>query len=527
MRTVSDDYLAQVQSGARQFGFGVKVYGNAPEPETLLLGDIISVEVTRSISDGLQIGACMSDKLVLQTRATSLFSGRGKKVEVFYRCTAPDTVWSKLGTFYVSECVTEGGVTAVEAYDKMSRLDKRVSWIDTSKATAPTFPCKMQAVLNYLCERAGITTDFVCEDITVENAPDGFTARELISYIAASHGANAHLSPSEVLKIRPYTAVEKTIDRGRCFSLTAGSDECTVNGILFDKGAGTKVYIDGTACEYDADADGIVEVYDPFATIGIAEYAWSQLGGMSYSAVSIEMPAENILEVGDVFTVSLADGNRKTAVVMEQRISASCTGGFVESISCTAESKAQTRNVNNRTEAVEKEASATFPPAPIMYTFKPFTNVDPAAGGGFEFKSSDGTAKFEISENGIQLFRKNAANGYRAYIGADTYLTAYVEDSRRYNAVNVLLSSDSMSVGGSRYSIQSSNGMLYASAKDSEGTLCAQISINGSELVINYGSIYRLYLSDGEFTVKANNSPLLSVTATGLYVNGKKVLTEE
>lgn len=148
----------------------------------------------------------------------------------------------------------------------------------------------------------------------------------------------------------------------------------------------------------------------------------------------------------------------------------------------------------------------------------------PADGGGFEFKSSDGTAKFEISENGIQLFRKNAANGYRAYIGADTYLTAYVEGSN--SSVNAFLSSDSMSVGGSRYSIQSTNGMLYASAKDSEGTLCAQISINGSSLVINYGSIYRLYLSDGEFTVKANNSPLLSVTATGLYVNGKKVLTE-
>lgn len=490
MRTVSEEYLAQVQSGARQFGFGVKVYGNAPEPETLLLGDIISVEVTRSISDGLQIGACMSDKLVLQTRATSLFSGRGKKVEVFYRCTAPDTVWSRLGTFYVSECVTEGGVTAVEAYDKMSRLDKRVSWIDTSKATAPTFPCKMQAVLNYLCERAGITTDFVCEDITIENAPDGFTARELISYIAACHGANAHLSPSEVLKIRPYTAVEKTIERGRCFSLTAGSDECTVNGILFDKGAGTKVYIDGTACEYDADADGIVEVYDPFATIGIAEYAWSQLGGMSYSAVSIEMPAENILEVGDVFTVELADGQQKTAVVMEQRLSVSCTGGFVESISCTAESKAQTRNVNNRTEAVEKEASATFPPAPVKYTFYALPGVDPSKGGGFGFSCDYTNLAFD--SGGIHLYSSKC--------------------------ISPLISISSWSANDHYCNVGISltpYGIELISEKDINNNVVICGSTGGNAYI-------RLQVKEDGV-----EGPPLVGTKDGWYINGKKVLTED
>lgn len=67
--------------------------------------------------------------------------------------------WIQLGTFYVDEAVTRNGVTAVKAYDMMSRLDKRVSWVDTSKATATTFPCKMQAMLNYLCARAGVTTD--------------------------------------------------------------------------------------------------------------------------------------------------------------------------------------------------------------------------------------------------------------------------------------------------------------------------------------------------------------------------------
>lgn len=359
MRTVSDEYLAQVQSSGRQFGVMVKVYGNGAEPESLWLGDVISVDILRSCSDQLQIGACMSDMLTLETKATTLFNGRLKKVEVFYRCTAPVLDWVKLGTFYVDEAVTRNGVTAVKAYDMMSRLDKRVSWVDTSKATAPTFPCKMQAMLNYLCARAGVTTDFVCEDITVEKAPDGYTAQELISYIAASHGRNARFSPSEVLKFPDYEEVGKTVQHGRCYSLDiAGGSGYTVKGILLQRGGDDKIYIDGTASEYDETADGIVTAYDPFATVGIAEYAWNRLGGLNYSAVSLEMPAENILEPGDVFTVEDADGTQKKVIVMEQELSLTCTGGFVEKISCTAESKAQNRSTENRQEATEKQMAA-------------------------------------------------------------------------------------------------------------------------------------------------------------------------
>lgn len=359
MRTVTDEYLAQVQGSGRQFGVYVKVYGNSAEGDALWLGDIISVDVLRSCSDQLQIGACMSDMLTLETKATALFNGRLKKVEVFYRCTAPVLDWVKLGTYYVDEAVTRNGVTAVKAYDMMSRLDKRVSWVDTSKATAPTFPCKMQAMLNYLCARAGVTTDFVCEDITVEKAPDGYTAQELISYIAASHGRNARFSPGEVLKFPAYEEVEKTVQYGRCYSLDiAGGSGYTVKGILFQRGGDDKIYIDGTASEYDETADGIVTAFNPFATVGITEYAWNRLGGLNYSAVSLEMPAENILEPGDVFTIVDVDGSQKKAIVMEQELSLSCTGGFVEKISCTAESKAQNRSTENRQEATEKQVAA-------------------------------------------------------------------------------------------------------------------------------------------------------------------------
>lgn len=423
MRNVTNDYLAQVQSSGRQFGVSVKVYGNGAEPESLWLGDIISIDILRSCSDQLQIGACMSDMLTLETKATALFNGRLKKVEVFYRCTAPVLDWIQLGTFYVDEAVTRNGVTAVKAYDMMSRLDKRVSWVDTSKATAPTFPCKMQAMLNYLCARAGVTTDFTCEDITVEKAPDGYTAQELISYIAASHGRNARFSPSEVLKFPDYEEVVKTVQHGRCYSLDiAGGSGYTVKGILLQRGGDDKIYIDGTASEYDETADGIVTAYDPFATVGIAEYAWSRLGGLNYSAVSLEMPAENILEPGDVFTVEDADGTQKKAIVMEQELSLTCTGGFVEKISCTAESKAQNRSTENRQEATEKQV-ATGATSAALTEYKYLTDAS------VKFNGTTYTIEKDVTTGLISKISDSNGNEFEPEISAG------ITDVAAHNAV--------------------------------------------------------------------------------------------
>lgn len=498
MRTVSDEYLAQVQSSGRQFGVMVKVYGNSAEPDTLWLGDVISVDILRSCSDQLQIGACMSDMLTLETKATTLFNGRLKKVEVFYRCTAPVLDWVKLGTFYVDEAVTRNGVTAVKAYDMMSRLDKRVSWVDTSKATAPTFPCKMQAMLNYLCARAGVTTDFVCEDITVEKAPDGYTAQELISYIAASHGRNARFSPSEVLKFPAYEEVGKTVQHGRCYSLDiAGGSGYTVKGILLQRGGDDKIYIDGTASEYDETADGIVTAYDPFATVGIAEYAWNRLGGLNYSAVSLEMPAENILEPGDVFTVEDADGTQKKVIVMEQELSLTCTGGFVEKISCTAESKAQNRSTENRQEATEKQLSQSGGTAEKLQTSGTNTSAVTNEFGGIT-----------TAEGGVEALNIEASPSFKYFDISIPSLKFSI-----YGNESKFSMAQAGSVGEKRIELSDTAGILIKSNRGSE--IRIELPYAGIGIVID----------KEDFAIWTSISKLYTAGGT-LYFNGKKVLLE-
>lgn len=497
MRTVSDEYLAQVQGSGRQFGVMVKVYGNSAEPDTLWLGDVISVDILRSCSDQLQIGACMSDMLTLETKATILFNGRLKKVEVFYRCTAPVLDWIRLGTFYVDESVTRNGVTAVKAYDMMSRLDKRVSWVDTSKATAPTFPCKMQAMLNYLCARAGVTTDFACEDITIEKAPDGYTAQELISYIAASHGRNARFSPSEVLKFPAYEEVGKTVQHARCYSLDiAGGSGYTVKGILLQRGGDDKVYIDGTASEYDETADGIVTAFDPFATVGIAEYAWNRLGGLNYSAVSLEMPAENILEPGDVFTVEDADGTQKKAIVMEQELSLTCTGGFVEKISCTAESKAQNRSTENRQEATEKQVAAGATAEKLQTSGTNTSAVTNEFGG------------ITTAEGGVEALNIEASPSLKYFdISIPSLKFSIYGNESKFSVAQA------GSVGEKRIELSDTAGILIKSNRGSE--IRIELPYAGIGIVID----------KEDFAIWTSISKLYTAGGT-LYFNGKKVLLE-
>lgn len=406
--------------------------------------------------------------------------------------------WIRLGTFYVDEAVTRNGVTAVKAYDMMSRLDKRVSWVDTSKATAPTFPCKMQAMLNYLCARAGVTTDFVCEDIMVEKAPDGYTAQELISYIAASHGRNARFSPSEVLKFPAYEEVGKTVQHGRCYSLDiAGGSGYTVKGILLQRGGDDKIYIDGTASEYDETADGIVTAYDPFATVGIAEYAWNRLGGLNYSAVSLEMPAENILEPGDVFTVEDADGTQKKVIVMEQELSLTCTGGFVEKISCTAESKAQNRSTENRQEATEKQLSQSGGTAEKLQTSGTNTSAVTNEFGGIT-TTENGVKSLNIEASpSWNYFEMKAPPGFYIHANEDGYSI-----TQQY------------SYGKERCIVLNKN--------------------NGIRIVSDSGEQIRLELPNSNMGIFMDNVDFeiysagnrLYTAGGSLYFNGKKVLLE-
>ncbi|MBP1543799.1 MAG: hypothetical protein J6A16_06865 [Oscillospiraceae bacterium] len=508
MRTVSDDYSSQVRSNTRRFGFYVAVYGNSETPDYLWLDDIISISITRAFSDGIQIGACMSDRLTLTTRATDLFNGRLKKVKIYCRCTDPVTEWHTLGTFYVDSSVTERGITTVNAYDMMGRLGKPVKWTDHTLAAAPTFPCKMQEVLDYLCARAAVTTDFRCQDFTIENAPDGYTARELIGYIAACHGANARFSPDEVLQIRPYTQTGAVIDRNRCYGTDVAADGgYTVKGILFDLGGETRIFIDGSSSEYDPDADGILECFVPFATVASAEYAWSQVGGMSCSACSFTLPAEDIFEVGDVFSSADANGSTVTAAVTEQELSVSYDGGFVERIACAAQGKKNQRDISNRVTAAEEDISEGGGTAEKLQT----------SGSGYYATTSSENGLI-ISNGDAEIRIKAVGSGFGAgFEITDQYGWCRISMSGGpdYSRCGIVIQ-----VGPTNITVSGSNGVTIENPATDD-----IVTVQDNELHVRLdGGTGQLTLNPNAMRIQAGDG-VLSMGTGGLVYNNNTIAT--
>lgn len=406
MREVSEDYKAVVKGNTRKIGFVCALQGE----RSFGAGDIVELNITRAACDGFQIGATCSDRLQLLLKATDRIQKGTRIYARFY--VGSMTNLHLLGTFYADEVTTDGGITTVIAYDRMNAktLDTVVKW---TASGAPAFPCKQQDILDYLCARKQLDCDFVCDDLTVQEEPVGYTARELIGFIAASHAANAHFDAEGKLTFRRFSKVDYRIDKLRCYSHAAGNDNgFTVKGILFDLGNDTQIYIDGDSSEYDEDnPEGVIECFNPFASIEIAEKCWHLLGGLTYYSAELEMPAENILELGDVFTTNGPQGGDVQSVVLEQELSVSIGGGFTERISAVAESGNNQRSTNNRVSSMENGGVKSE----AAYTTKiEFT------GGGFDitFATSSGAEtvnKFTVTEdaagNITRIYNNTAKRG--------------------------------------------------------------------------------------------------------------------
>ena len=544
MYEVTQDYLDKATAAGRIYSLRVdvgEIVDGAYTDKAQYFGGVgvLFLKIVRGqTTGGFSLGGTVCAQL--SATFTNDVDVRVKdRLQVYVRFGSGDdaTAWRGLGWFYV-DSVKQGLYSkSVTAYDAMLRLEKNYK----SKLT---YPAKTSDILNEISEQTKINLSSnltLINDATVEEQPlkdkskEGeqryYTRREMLGYIGAINAGETYIDVDFKINIAVPTIVDRGVNADNVISQTVDDTSFTIDGIVWNK----------TGVSYslnDEYTENTVELINPLGYAGeelILHNLETKLVGLSYSSITLKKQGTGIYQLGDLVSYTALDGAVYTMLVMGIVYDFS-NGFFSETLYSLAKSASQQEYAGSQ---ITDQAAYTtaFPPAPIMYTFKPFTNVDPAAGGGFEFKSSDGTAKFEISENGIQLFRKNAANGYRAYIGADTYLTAYVED--RYNSANVLFSPRDFSIGGSaahpsgiggatRYHLYSANGVLHGDARDDDGNLKAQINIS-SDLVINYGSTYRIYLSEGqlEITGSGENAMSLSLTANGLYVNGKKVRTED
>lgn len=314
---------------------------------------VTSLKIYRSIGDsGMAIGNTISDHISVALISALIPSGQ--TVKPYVRFGSED--WVQLGEFFVTQSQATRETCEFEAYDKMYMLDKRCTFQGNGGTLAALeFPATMQQMLDYICTLRGLTCEFECQPFIVQSRPTYdadaygdnkyYTQRDIISFIASAHGANARFRADGSLDFTVVGQSAETINAADCVSQTIDHEEgFTVKGIRFIVG-NDEIYISDDGSVYSDDLEGIIQIDNPLASIEIAEYVWNTLGGFTYYTCSLERRGRGYFETGDVITVYGFGGLYSANIVVQSlEYEISRDAGFIERIECTAETSTESAN---------------------------------------------------------------------------------------------------------------------------------------------------------------------------------------
>ena len=354
---LSEEYIIGAKKSVRNVD--VKIVTN-DDKITYTTDDIISMSIARSITDSsFGIGFTQSDRLTFTVNASD-------KIPKNTRCTVyvkfGNSDFERLGRFYSDECTRDGSSVTVVAYDIMYRQTKKTvnfNGVPAKEVPKLTFPCTMQDMLDYICKYRGLTCDFKCQDFAVQKRPKKsddtfYTVREILGFIAASHGCNAKIDNEGKLNFAPFSEAEYELSADDVIDIKIDDSEpFEITGVLFtgltdpNEDGDASIYIDDVeGSEYDEDALGVIICNDPLASVEIANYVWNRIGGLSYYGGSIIQRGMGILECGDVITVGNlkypADTEDYKLCITGINYSFSASDGFTETITSQADKSSET-----------------------------------------------------------------------------------------------------------------------------------------------------------------------------------------
>lgn len=413
MLKVSEKYKSMAESDTREVNIKV-VMG-----ETVLTNDdIIELDIYRSTGEsGFSIGGAATARVRLLCVMKLPYTGE-VMMDVFVSFgfdekSASDYV--QLGHFYGHASNPSNKTAQVEiiGYDKLgsSAFNSRCTFAKVGAAEL-TFPCTLQKILEYVCKRRNIETDFQCLGYNVAEMPvkypskdsadyeKYYTYKEIISFIAAAHGANAAIDSEGKLVFLSARKSDEEVKKSDCidFALTS-AENFTVKGILLhvqnvlSTGSANIFINDDAKTAYDGEiSEGVVETSCPFGSIEMAENLWGQLGGLSYNSCEFTRRGRGWTELGDI--VSAVDDLRekingkyisRDMIVQTVEWSFSADGGFTEHVISKAE---------NSEESGERLGSANAINTSSGYSLPPVTGVTVNGFGDFTLDTNAGQERY-------------------------------------------------------------------------------------------------------------------------------------
>ena len=326
MQSVSQDFGTFISQHSRSFRAVLKVDGTALDLHVLkftLHGG------SNSDGENFSIGSCISqyvdidiasEDTWLQNQTFDLYltgEVQGGSVEEI-----------RMGRFTAEKPETDEGTSHVTAYDNMMRLERPFSNSDTTVNTT------VGEILSAITDKTGISFDVSAISSTNVSMvrPEGYTCREVLSYIAQLYGGFAVCKRDGSIRIGRYVDASAPIRPNRYWDTFKRNDyPYILSKITCYTGAEDD---EGTKVSYTAGSGNAgIYISNPFMTQDRLNTVWNAIGNFQYMPGSVTFLGDPRIDPWDILTV--VDLNNNSYKVPCMSLEFEYDGG----LTCTVEAK--------------------------------------------------------------------------------------------------------------------------------------------------------------------------------------------
>ena len=325
MQNTTANYKLEINKPSREFECKITIGNNIYNNDELVN---LTLEHTQP-QEGFSIGDTISQSLdlTLLNRGDIIYSTSQIKVEIGLKIGST-IEYILMGIFNIDDIEKTDYTTKFTAYDNMIKFETPYF---SSLGDKPT----LKQVVNELSKITGIEFIGSLPNYTVSKL-EGFTCREVLSYVASICGGNAVITRDGKFTIKSLSEIKKSIDGNNYFDYKReevkykiGKISCQIdeNNILYKGSTGT----DSMELGFE----------NPWVTETILNDVYNKLNGLYYLGYSMKWQGDLSLDPYDIVTVTDIKNVIRKIPILSQKIS--YTGGLTSEIGAKGESK----NKNN------------------------------------------------------------------------------------------------------------------------------------------------------------------------------------
>ncbi len=321
MQNTTADYKLEINKPSRSFECKITIGNNIYTNEDLVN---LTLEYTQP-QEGFAIGNTISQSLdlTLLNRGDIIYSTSQIKVEIGLKIAAK-IEYILMGIFNIDDIEKTDYTTKFTAYDNMIKFETDYF---SELGDKPT----LKQVVNELSSKTGVEFTGSLPDYNVSKL-EGFSCREVLSYVASICGGNAFITREGKFTIKSLSEVEKSIDGNNYFDYTreevkykVGQISCQVdeNNILSKGSTGT----DSMELGFE----------NPWISETILTEIYNKLKSVEYLGYSMKWQGDISLDPYDIITVTDVKNVVRKIPILSQKLS--YTGGLTSEIGAKGETK--------------------------------------------------------------------------------------------------------------------------------------------------------------------------------------------